>query len=210
MKVQVIHLGYDVFFISHTEPIKSGDYYISWGLFTQDYKLSKSNRGEYPKCPHGKVIASTKDLFFIPTIGKEFLDNFYKVGRIIEEAELLTEKVTITNFGLSDGEPETEMKLAVTANNEVIVSSFVLNTEMKVNDFIVTEPEVLKIKVTTEEIINAKFNDTLVTIEGYLKEAEGDISVDQDYSANAVFERLLEIKNALLNDLKKMAKSVTT
>jgi hypothetical protein len=66
----------------------------------------------------------------------------------------------------------------------------------------------IKVKVSTEEIVKSKFTDSLSTIEGYLKEAEGDYYHGTDYSARAVVKRISDIKDKLLNDLENLAKSI--
>jgi hypothetical protein len=46
------------------------------------------------------------------------------------------------------------------------------------------------IKTNNEEILKAKFNNTIAKIEGYLTEAKGDISIGTRYNATAVHGRI--------------------
>ena len=68
----------------------------------------------------------------------------------------------------------------------------------------------INIKVNNEEILKAKFNDTIARIEGYLTEARGDINVGMKYKATAVHSRIENIKKCFMNDLAKLAKDLTT
>lgn len=68
----------------------------------------------------------------------------------------------------------------------------------------------INIKVNNEEILKAKFNDTIARIEGYLTEARGDINVGTKYQATAVHSRIENIKKTFMNDLAKLAKDLTT
>lgn len=52
-----------------------------------------------------------------------------------------------------------------------------------------------------EEVLKGKFCETIRTIEGYLKEAEGDRSVNGSFNASAVESRIKDIKNAFEQDL---------
>jgi hypothetical protein len=67
----------------------------------------------------------------------------------------------------------------------------------------------LIINLTPKEILDAKFKDTLVVIEGYLKEAEGDIPARQTYGAQGVYRRIRDIKDALEKDLRELEKDIT-
>ena len=66
----------------------------------------------------------------------------------------------------------------------------------------------LIIKLSPKEIVEAKFKDTLVVIEGYLKEAEGDIQTRQTYGAPGVYRRIRDIKDALEKDLRELQKDI--
>lgn len=67
----------------------------------------------------------------------------------------------------------------------------------------------LTINLTPKEILDAKFKDSLVVIEGYLKEAEGDMEISTEYRATAVYNRIRDIKNALTRDLRELEKEIT-
>ena len=67
----------------------------------------------------------------------------------------------------------------------------------------------IQIKTNNEEILKGKFADTFSTIEGYYREAKGDISVDQSYSAGAVFRRIERIKEAFLRDINNLSKNIS-
>ena len=69
----------------------------------------------------------------------------------------------------------------------------------------------MKLKnLTAEEVLNAKFKETHITIEGYLKEAEGDMNAYNNvkYSSESVHIRILKIKNSFITDLENLAKSI--
>jgi hypothetical protein len=68
----------------------------------------------------------------------------------------------------------------------------------------------IKIKTNNEEILKAKFNDTIAKIEGYLTEAKGDISINTTYRASAVHNRIEKIKDCFMNDLANLAKDLKT
>jgi len=204
-----------VYFVSNDEPIGAADYYIFWGIGKEDFKLQRSLNGEYPKCPHGKVIATTDSLPGVPSIPISFLSDFVNSKATIKKVHLETYDVPLTYSGnRTDEKQETRKKLKL-KDGEVIYSLF---TDEMVDDCIKTmqemeitevqKPQKIKIKISTEEMLNAKFKDTLVTIEGYLKESEGDMSTGISYGASAVNSRMGKIKLALLNDLKEMAKSI--
>ena len=67
----------------------------------------------------------------------------------------------------------------------------------------------IKIKTNNEEILKAKFNDTIAKIEGYLTEAKGDISINTTYRASAVHARIEKIKDCFIKDLTQLAKDLT-
>ena len=67
----------------------------------------------------------------------------------------------------------------------------------------------LKIKTSNEEILKAKFTDTIKTVEGYLTEARGDIQIGTSYRATAVHNRMEKIKECLTKDLANLAKDLT-
>ena len=66
----------------------------------------------------------------------------------------------------------------------------------------------ITMQVDTEELVKSKFIETLTVMEGYFREAKGDVEVGQTYSANAVYRRMEKIKEALHNDLEKLADSI--
>ena len=66
----------------------------------------------------------------------------------------------------------------------------------------------IKIKLTAEEVVRAKFLLSLTKIEGYLKEAQGDELISGEYTAYAVKKRIQCIKDALLKDLNELAKQI--
>jgi len=61
----------------------------------------------------------------------------------------------------------------------------------------------LKVKLTDEQ--EKKITQK---IEGYYKEAQGDMSINQNYTASAVFGRIKNIKEAFLADLKEFSKEI--
>lgn len=65
------------------------------------------------------------------------------------------------------------------------------------------------IKTNNEEILKAKFNNTIAKVEGYLQESRGDISIGTTYKAVAVHGRMEKIKECLMNDLAQLAKDLT-
>jgi hypothetical protein len=67
----------------------------------------------------------------------------------------------------------------------------------------------MKIKVSTEELVKAKFSKTIATVEGFYKEAKGDVAIDQGYQATAVYRRMDEIREALNSDLQKLARDLS-
>lgn len=67
----------------------------------------------------------------------------------------------------------------------------------------------LKINVSNEEILKAKFNKTIARIEGYVTEARGDVKIGTPYKATAVHNRLQDIKDAFYEDLRSLAKELT-
>ena len=66
----------------------------------------------------------------------------------------------------------------------------------------------LKVQVSTQEIIEAEFYKSLLMIKGYLQESKGDMEIDTEYTAKAVFLRMEKINNALLEDIKNLAASI--
>lgn len=68
----------------------------------------------------------------------------------------------------------------------------------------------LKIKTSSHEILKGKFADTIAKIEGVYKEAKGDLETNTKYSANAVFGRVENIKNAFYKDLENLSKDIET
>jgi|LakMenE18May11ns_1017448.scaffolds.fasta_scaffold8846093_1 hypothetical protein len=67
----------------------------------------------------------------------------------------------------------------------------------------------IEVKTSSIDIIKSKFIGSLSTIEGYLKEAEGDVAIGQTYSASAVNRRIVEIKNSLIRDLNNLSKEIS-
>ena len=66
----------------------------------------------------------------------------------------------------------------------------------------------MRIKVSNEEIVKAKFSQTIAKIEGYLTEARGDVSHGTSYSANAVYRRMQAIQEAFYKDIEQFAKDL--
>ena len=66
----------------------------------------------------------------------------------------------------------------------------------------------LKIKADTLDILKGKFAETIAKIEGVYKEAEGDIKVDQRYTAEGVYSRAKSIRQAFYHDLELLAKDI--
>lgn len=66
----------------------------------------------------------------------------------------------------------------------------------------------LNLKINATDAVNAKFLNTLKVLNGYLQEAKGDMSTGQNYSANAVHSRLLNLETAFKNDLATLAKDI--
>ena len=64
------------------------------------------------------------------------------------------------------------------------------------------------ISMSPRELVRAKFQDTLAVVQGYIQEAKGDIDVNQNYSANAVYRRMIAIKEALENDITALSEDV--
>ena len=67
----------------------------------------------------------------------------------------------------------------------------------------------MKINVSNEEILKAKFNKTIARIEGYVTEARGDMSINTTYRPEAVHSRMDNIKKAFYEDLTQLAKDLT-
>ncbi len=67
----------------------------------------------------------------------------------------------------------------------------------------------IEVKTSSIDIVKSKFIGSLSTIEGYLKEAEEDVAVGQNYSASAVNRRILAIKNSLISDLNNLSKEIS-
>ncbi len=66
----------------------------------------------------------------------------------------------------------------------------------------------MRIRLTVEEMIKAKFTRTIKKIEGYYEEACGDVNVDQSYSAGAVKSRIGKIRDAFNEDIKSLVASI--
>lgn len=181
----------NVYFVDIDSEIKAGDYYIYWGIFDKEYKISQSKKGEYPKCPHGKIIATT-DRLGLPKIPQSFFLDFVNAKGLIEEVELWFVENELTLI-----KEEVVVKTWFPKPNEIIVETEKQEEKMSI-----------KVKLSAEEVLNAKFKKTLMKIEGYYKEAQGDVSVNQSYSASAVYKRIEQIKETFLADLKELAKEI--
>lgn len=59
----------------------------------------------------------------------------------------------------------------------------------------------MKIKVSQDEAIKAKFMSTIIAINGVLAEAQGDIHMNTSWKPDAVVDRVTRIKNAFNADL---------
>lgn len=68
----------------------------------------------------------------------------------------------------------------------------------------------IKIKTDTTEILMGKFAETISKIEGVYQEAEGDLKVDQRYTASGVYRRISEIRNTFYEDLRRLSKDIET
>jgi ABC-type sulfate transport system substrate-binding protein len=66
----------------------------------------------------------------------------------------------------------------------------------------------MRIRLTVEEMIKAKFTKTIKKIEGYYEEACGDVEVDQSYGASAVKSRMGNIRDAFNEDIKSLVASI--
>jgi len=66
----------------------------------------------------------------------------------------------------------------------------------------------IKLTVSPEEAVAAKFHGTIALVDGYLREANANIKDGTDYSATAVRNRMNDIKTALCKDLQTMASSI--
>jgi len=66
----------------------------------------------------------------------------------------------------------------------------------------------MKIRTNAEDIIKGKLYNTLSTVEGFLTEAEGDKEAGTSYSAKAVYGRMSKIKQALMDDIKKLSRDI--
>lgn len=66
----------------------------------------------------------------------------------------------------------------------------------------------LKVKVNTKDLLNGKFSNTIATINGYVKEAEGDCATYITYGAPAVSRRMNDIQRAFEKDLANLAKEI--
>ena len=190
----------NVYFINQDSEIKAGDYYISWGIFDKEYKISQSKKGEYPKCPHGKIIATT-DRLGLPGIPRSFFLDFVEAKGLIDEVELwmTDDKLVFINE---------DVVVKNRPSNSFESTNIEISEELKDENLQSQEKMAIKVKLSAEEVLNAKFKNTLMKIEGYYKEAQGDVSVNQNYSASAVFGRIKYIKETFLADLKELAKEI--
>lgn len=66
----------------------------------------------------------------------------------------------------------------------------------------------MRIKTDALEILKGKFNETISKIEGIYKEAEGDLSVGQRYSAEAVYKRISSIRESFYDDLRNLSNDI--
>ena len=64
----------------------------------------------------------------------------------------------------------------------------------------------LKIKITPEDVLKGKFYESLSLINGFLTEADNE---DDNYTSTNVFNRLMEIREAMLTDIKRTANDIT-
>jgi hypothetical protein len=67
---------------------------------------------------------------------------------------------------------------------------------------------IVTVKVNKQDLVNSKFTKTISTVEGYFKEAKGDLSISQTYSATAVYNRMADIRNVLMEDLEKLSHDI--
>jgi len=67
----------------------------------------------------------------------------------------------------------------------------------------------MKIKITKEEVIKAKFQNTIDIVNRYLKEAQIYTDLDDDYLPEEVLQRIEKIKISLNNDIKNLLNDIT-
>lgn len=66
----------------------------------------------------------------------------------------------------------------------------------------------IKIETSNIDLVKAKFIDTIKTIEGYCKEAEGDLGMNVHYGPKAVYSRMNKIREAFARDIEKLAQDI--
>lgn len=68
----------------------------------------------------------------------------------------------------------------------------------------------IKIKIDNLELIKSKFVNSLMKIEGYLKEAQGDMRPynETTYGATGVYGRFKNVKEEFLKDLENFSKDI--
>lgn len=177
----------EVYFVSSECKITANDYYIMWSIGKQDYELRRSRNGEWPKCPHAKIVATTDKNLGLPLIQKTFLFEFFNGQGNFEEVEL----ETIENCVLK-----------INSENEVVI------VQPKIEKVEVEKEPIIKINLTKEEVLTAKFIKSLLKIEGYLIESKSDINRNVNYMPNSVYNRMLKIKDCLLYDIKELSKTI--
>lgn len=70
------------------------------------------------------------------------------------------------------------------------------------------EGKKIEVKFNSTDLIKSKFVDSLSTIEGYLSESRGDISVGTSYSPSGVHRRMQDIKSSLLRDIESLSREI--
>ena len=205
MKAKVVVLGNNVYFISDEgHSIGGGDYYITWDIGKENYKLFRSKHGEYPKSSHAKVVASNDSGIKCPRVPSYYSAEF--VTRTPVKEVLLDSRPS-----RMIGEDGIEI-LQLRGDNQVnILSGYSLEvTESPTTDISLNTAQI-EVKLTPEDILNAKFFKTLIRIEGKLNKVEHDRdNSDEDvtYRASDVFNMLAGIKHTLLAEIKNLSESI--
>ena len=204
MKAKVVVLGNNVYFISDEgHSIGGGDYYITWDIGKENYKLFRSKHGEYSKSSHAKVVASNDSGINCPRISAYYTAEYITKAHV-EEVLLDSRPSRMI------GEEGVEI-LQLSGDNKVIV---LCDSSLEVAESTTPKLELntaqIEVKLTPEDILNAKFFKTLMEIEVKLNEAE----VDKDartgikYNALTVYQNLRGIKHTLLAEIKNLSESI--
>ena len=204
MKAKVVALGNNVYFISDEgHGIVGGDYYITWDIGKENYKLFRSKHGEYPKSSHAKVVASNDSGIKCPRVPSYYSAEFVTRTPV---KEVILESVAVCS-------PETQKNISalkLNVNYEVnILSGSAIETKVAE----IPTPNIslntaqIEVKLTPEDILNAKFFKTLMAIEGRIRKAEHDKD-EAAYSSSDVFNALSDIKSTLLAEIRNLSESI--